>query len=169
MCQSVSERIAHRISIFRHTENPPPACTQIRQGANIPASQILLSTPHENPNSEQRSRWPQLHGNGGGKFHWVLLHMCRRVRRNFLIYFLASFQGFSCFVCFTFQVRQSKLLMEIHAFGIIDFSADASEAGWKLSPLTFELSKFDMNGTINGQGRCSIWQLSWGCPPPWNI
>jgi len=26
-----------------------------------------------------------------------------------------------------------------------------------------------MNGTINGQGRCSIWQLSWGCPPPWNI
>jgi len=153
---------------FQTHTNFPYACIQIRQGANLPASQIFPSTAHGNPNSEQQSRWPQLYDDGGGKLKWVFLHMCPRVRRNFLIYFLASVQGSSCFVCFTFQVRQNKLLMEIHAFGIIDFSAGASEAGWKLSPsgtpLTFELYKFDMNGTINGQGRCSIWQLKRGAP-----
>lgn len=185
MCQSVTERIAHRISIFRllpvqtHTRVSLMRVFKLGKAPTTPPSPahqkktLILSRKVDGLSHHKVMEMGNRRVGGWRKrpsFHGLPCTCARgRVWRNFLIYFLASVQGSSRFK-FECDRRQNKLLMEIHAFGIIDFLSSGRLAA-KLSPsrpqLTFELYKFDMNATINGQGRCSIWQPErgsvWNC------
>lgn len=124
MCQSVSERIAHRISIFRRTQILPEHVFKLGKAPTAPTLKM-------NPNSKQQSRWPQGVGSGAGKSEKEVesgqgfpAHVPAGVEEFSNLFFSSRSRPFAlCFVGFTFQVRQNKLLMEIHAFGIIDFSA----------------------------------------------